>query len=104
MSETTGHPRDDEEEFHLKVEVPDSVRTDPTQLREWLTTMAVELMNSEAVDIEEHPDAEDAAGADWVKVTMWVRPCGGRFPADDDDDQGEDDDGPGDDFGGDIQS
>lgn len=97
------HP--DEEEFHLVVEVPGNVRHDPIQLREWLEGMAVDLANSESVDIEASRDQTGASDdTDWVQVKMLVRPCGGRFPADDDDDQGEDDDGPGDDFGGVVHS
>jgi hypothetical protein len=102
MSQTHDrHP--DEEEFHLVVEVPGDVRHDPIQLREWLEAMAVDLANSESVDIEESRDQAGASDTDWVQVTLLVRPCGGRFPADDDD-QGEDDDGPGDDFDGVVQS
>jgi len=101
QSDDGGPP--DEEEFKLSVEVPEHVRHDPVLLRQWLEAISAGLLNADRIKFDEDtvPSEADADAADWLSVTMMVRPCGGRFFSDDGDSQGEDDDGdPGDAGGG----
>ena len=88
MSSSDHHDHSEDEKFRLKIEVPRAVREDPVQLQEWLNGMAVDLMNAENIDIHEDSDQSDADTTDWVKVTMYSRPCPGRVgePGDGDDD------------------
>ncbi|HEX4685344.1 MAG TPA: hypothetical protein VH228_01080 [Nocardioides sp.] len=94
MSPTDDGSHTEDEKFKLRVDIPRNIRGDRNLIHDWLVDMAVDLMNSDYIHIDEDEDQSDSGGDSWVNVTMNVRPCGGRFPMDDDDDQGGDD-GPG---------
>jgi hypothetical protein len=65
-----------ERTFTLDVEVPPDVKSDPVKLRKFLRDMAKDLAHNEDVEVTEDPAG--GGGANTVRVTMRVRPCGPR--------------------------
>jgi len=66
----------DERTFTMDVEVPSDVKSDPVKLRKFLKDMAKDLAHNENVDVTQDPAG--GGGANTVRVTMRVRPCGAR--------------------------
>ena len=81
-----------EEQFDLTVEVPRDIRHDPPALRAYLDAIARDLLDAEEITFSQDPDDSPLGGTEGVKVTMNIRPCGVRMPADDDDDDDDGDD------------
>ena len=80
MPSRADHRPGDEEEFQLTIEVPRDIRHDPELLQDWLNTLSVELLNAKEITFDQDPSDAGPADTEGVKVTLSVRPCGGRFP------------------------